>query len=251
MLASGMWTIAFFSLSSCKLPTYILPALPMLCLAIGRAVAAAFWLSPQRSSVTTRMRLKIAGVTDLATLLAILGVPIGFLVVACFEGTLTVPYSLLLLSLCCFACLSLFGWFYQRVVTQHHRIAIGVIITLLVGGFLFIHVVPRIAVWRSSLIQAAKAQDALGDETPIVFFGRHRDWARYRVGDATVIEFRSDQVREMQEYVSRRRQSILVGSGSAMRNLHASPRKIRLRRWGGSSRHRNIYVARPLYKRLR
>jgi Dolichyl-phosphate-mannose-protein mannosyltransferase len=34
-LLAGCWCVGFFTLSSCKLPTYILPALPFFCLALG------------------------------------------------------------------------------------------------------------------------------------------------------------------------------------------------------------------------
>jgi 4-amino-4-deoxy-L-arabinose transferase-like glycosyltransferase len=40
MLLAGGWCVFFFSLSGCKLPTYILPAFPPLCLALGAFVAA-------------------------------------------------------------------------------------------------------------------------------------------------------------------------------------------------------------------
>lgn len=40
MLLAGGWTVAFFSLSGCKLPTYILPAFPFLALALGVFIAA-------------------------------------------------------------------------------------------------------------------------------------------------------------------------------------------------------------------
>ncbi|MBM4070577.1 MAG: phospholipid carrier-dependent glycosyltransferase [Planctomycetes bacterium] len=43
MLLAGGWCVLFFSLSGSKLPTYILPALPFLCLALGAFVASAGW----------------------------------------------------------------------------------------------------------------------------------------------------------------------------------------------------------------
>ena len=42
-LLSGLWCVAFFSASGSKLPTYILPALPPLCLAVGEFVARSRW----------------------------------------------------------------------------------------------------------------------------------------------------------------------------------------------------------------
>jgi 4-amino-4-deoxy-L-arabinose transferase-like glycosyltransferase len=43
MLLAGGWCVLFFSLSQCKLPTYILPALPPLALALGYFLAHSRW----------------------------------------------------------------------------------------------------------------------------------------------------------------------------------------------------------------
>jgi 4-amino-4-deoxy-L-arabinose transferase-like glycosyltransferase len=40
VLLTGVWCVFFFSLSGCKLPTYILPAFPFFCLAVGRFLGA-------------------------------------------------------------------------------------------------------------------------------------------------------------------------------------------------------------------
>jgi hypothetical protein len=42
-LLSGGWCLLFFSLSGCKLPTYILPGFPPLCLALGCFLTARGW----------------------------------------------------------------------------------------------------------------------------------------------------------------------------------------------------------------
>ncbi|HET6574495.1 MAG TPA: glycosyltransferase family 39 protein [Fimbriiglobus sp.] len=42
-LLAGLWCVLFFSLSGSKLPTYILPAFPPLCLALGEFVARSRW----------------------------------------------------------------------------------------------------------------------------------------------------------------------------------------------------------------
>ena len=39
LLLAAVWVVGFFSLSSCKLPPYILPTLPLLCLLLGKMVA--------------------------------------------------------------------------------------------------------------------------------------------------------------------------------------------------------------------
>ena len=42
-LLAGLWCVAFFSISGSKLPTYILPAYPPLCLALGEFIARSRW----------------------------------------------------------------------------------------------------------------------------------------------------------------------------------------------------------------
>jgi len=42
-LLAGLWCVAFFSFSGSKLPTYILPAFPPLCLALGEFIARTKW----------------------------------------------------------------------------------------------------------------------------------------------------------------------------------------------------------------
>jgi 4-amino-4-deoxy-L-arabinose transferase-like glycosyltransferase len=43
MLLAGGWCVLFFSLSGCKLPTYVLPAFPPLALALGWLIAGSRW----------------------------------------------------------------------------------------------------------------------------------------------------------------------------------------------------------------
>jgi 4-amino-4-deoxy-L-arabinose transferase-like glycosyltransferase len=50
-LLSGLWCVFFFSCSGSKLPTYVLPAFPFLCLALGEFVARTHW----NTAVVTRV----------------------------------------------------------------------------------------------------------------------------------------------------------------------------------------------------
>jgi 4-amino-4-deoxy-L-arabinose transferase-like glycosyltransferase len=51
LLLSGGWCVFFFSLSTCKLPTYILPAYPPLCLALGYFLTCGPWRLSRAPSV--------------------------------------------------------------------------------------------------------------------------------------------------------------------------------------------------------
>src|SRR5262249_40251143 len=50
-LLAGAWVVLFFTLSSCKLPTYILPALPALSLVLGNFLVQTGWASSRLAKV--------------------------------------------------------------------------------------------------------------------------------------------------------------------------------------------------------
>jgi 4-amino-4-deoxy-L-arabinose transferase-like glycosyltransferase len=63
LLLAGGWCVFFFSLSMCKLPTYILPAYPPLCLALGYVLTCSSWR-------LSRMPARIAGLSFVLMLAA-------------------------------------------------------------------------------------------------------------------------------------------------------------------------------------
>ncbi len=67
MLLAGGWCVGFFTLSTCKLPTYILPAFPPLCLALGHFLARGPWRKSLLPSCTAGLTfVLLAGVHYLA-----------------------------------------------------------------------------------------------------------------------------------------------------------------------------------------
>jgi 4-amino-4-deoxy-L-arabinose transferase-like glycosyltransferase len=68
-LLAGLWCVFFFSCSGSKLPTYILPAFPPLCLALGEFVARSRWDSARAT------RGLIAGFAVLIAVGLFVGVP--------------------------------------------------------------------------------------------------------------------------------------------------------------------------------
>jgi 4-amino-4-deoxy-L-arabinose transferase-like glycosyltransferase len=60
-LLAGGWCVLFFSLSGCKLPTYVLPAFPPLCLALGCFITGSGWArAPLTKAVGVLMFLATA-----------------------------------------------------------------------------------------------------------------------------------------------------------------------------------------------
>jgi 4-amino-4-deoxy-L-arabinose transferase-like glycosyltransferase len=58
-LLAGGWCVLFFSLSGCKLPTYILPAFPFLSLAFGSFMAHSPWGASVRTKITAAAALAL------------------------------------------------------------------------------------------------------------------------------------------------------------------------------------------------
>jgi 4-amino-4-deoxy-L-arabinose transferase-like glycosyltransferase len=69
---AGIWCVVFFSLSGSKLPTYILPAFPPLCLALGAYVTASGWSESRafRASLAVWSAALLLGHTILLPLVA-------------------------------------------------------------------------------------------------------------------------------------------------------------------------------------
>jgi 4-amino-4-deoxy-L-arabinose transferase-like glycosyltransferase len=62
MLLGGGWCVLFFTLSQCKLPTYILPAFPPLALALGYFLVHSRWALSRRPAVVAGLSLLFLGV---------------------------------------------------------------------------------------------------------------------------------------------------------------------------------------------
>jgi hypothetical protein len=61
MLLAGGWCILFFTLSGCKLPTYILPAFPFLALALGTYFVKSPWMASRWTNAILGLSLLVLG----------------------------------------------------------------------------------------------------------------------------------------------------------------------------------------------
>lgn len=62
LLLAGIWCVLFFSLSDCKLPTYIMPAFPPLMLALGYGLIHSRWAASRWPAVAVALTLSVIGV---------------------------------------------------------------------------------------------------------------------------------------------------------------------------------------------
>ncbi|NOY40626.1 MAG: glycosyltransferase [Planctomycetes bacterium] len=205
VLLAGMWIVVFFSLSSCKLPAYILPTLPMFCLVLGKMlhdILESEHELPMIGVFTQRARLQTL---RLATVVCV----VVFFVDLVFEGVGQLGLAV------AFLIVPVMAWVGLRVSQQT---AVGktwlaaAVVCLIVSSYGFNHVIPHIADWRSLPHAAAVAQSQLGEPVPVVFFGRSRHGATFSIHEGEILEFAADQLEDFERYMDKHSEAVVVAS---------------------------------------
>ncbi len=235
VLLAGAWVVAFFSISSCKLPAYILPAIPMFCLVLGKMLhdlMQAEHRLPMINGFAQRARLRTVKLSMAVGVIAISADLV-------FEGAGLRWLTVLLLIA------AVLAWTWLR---HGPKISAGkswlataaVCLTISVYGF--DHVIPHIANWRSSPQSAALAQQQLGGSVPVVFFGRHKYGAAFSIHEGEILEFSTDQLADFEKYMARHPKAIVVAnpSGAELIRQKAEHVPINLER---VTSHGKIYLA--------
>ncbi len=210
LLLSTLWVIGFFSLSSCKLATYILPSLPLLALLVGSLVEhcvlnhdlnnrISMFLKafPRRATAilvgcvaaVAMVDWRIAGELRVATWLAIVGcIVMGVTIVAIWSNRRTSSTP---------------GWVFTSFA------AAGMVV------FVFAELVPLIATSRSVSLHAGRAWQQ--DKTqPVVYFGREAYGSSLFLAGANVEEFTSKEQAEFSKYMQAHPRAVVVTSSGVL-----------------------------------
>ncbi|MCA9220196.1 MAG: glycosyltransferase family 39 protein, partial [Planctomycetales bacterium] len=188
------WIVGFFSMSTCKLPTYILPALPPLSLILGKAFADTV-LSTQAASWAKRFAERLAN--PLATFFVISAVAaIGANQVIGNRGAGAIVLAALVIA----AAVAL-AWSPLRAAgrpTGQRWLALASL-SLVLGVYLFDFVVPNFAAWRGSAGHVANLRASLGepDSVPVVYLNRSMKASGFYIQGGEVVELRGANPREI------------------------------------------------------
>ena len=234
LLLAGLWVGLFFSISSCKLPAYVLPAVPMLCLVFGKMLHDVQWSShaiPVFERYTRRARDWAAVLTFSALAVAVLG------------DLLLNPKSPLGIALACLALLGV-AWMVakrgKKMPVRTAWLAIA-ILWLVVSAYAFDRVLPQVASWRSLNHTAATLRQQLGGAVPVVYFARQPHSATFSIPQSQVAEFSSEQTDDFRRFMDRHAVAVVVTTRhGADRIREDCGRSIDLRR---PSARGKIYVA--------
>jgi 4-amino-4-deoxy-L-arabinose transferase-like glycosyltransferase len=220
LVLAAAWVLLFFSFSSSKLPTYILPAIPPICLLLGRVIdcvllpaageatasASGFFQSAKRTTLPrAALAVGLAGIAA-ATVDVALGGDSHFGYAICgFVATLSL--ALIAAALRNKLRPGAAGW------------SLLACASLALMSFLFNDIFAEIAARRSKLIQAAPEvavarQRAEGEHIPVVFYGALGESASLYMNDQGIVKFAKDDRELLLEYAQSHPRLLLLANSS-------------------------------------
>jgi len=254
MLLAGLWTVFFLSLSSCKLPTYVLPALPPLCLVFGSLVdrvllpgGADGYLRRVTSDfppIATRVLIGAATTLSAAGMLlgndrwwgwgldaAVLSVTVALLLGRVRRGN-WVRAIRRRAKLFRSARVPLCPPRTTAAATATFTTWGGVtVVALLVTAYGLDAFFPKIATHRSTAVQAARLQQRLGDPpVPVVYFDRQSHAATLHLRDRRMHHFAAGEVDALRRFVLAHRATVMVTRAQRDRLAKSLGPDVQLRR---------------------
>ena len=207
---SAAWILVFFSASSCKLPTYILPAVPLLCLIVGCMVS--------------ELLKSAAPLTALDNLTHQL--PLHATVAACVIGASISVIDLVLSSDrgwgqvldygVITAAVSFLGYRLLRRRTWSRRSANWLVAagtSILVMVFAFQKFMPEFAGYRSIHANAARLQHAPdGKVLPLVYLDWQCDGYPFYVSSSDIHQFTEDDLEQAAQYLREHAECLFVAN---------------------------------------
>lgn len=207
---SAAWIVGFFSMSQCKLPGYILPALPIIALLTGVVVNFELKRSTE-SRIRTRFdrlpkRISV-GVSVLVVAVAI---------VAIFEFGNADLFSLLLFAFAILACTALLYSFILKKPASRNTSWLAASIIALIFIFLSINqLIPSIASERSILQSIAQGHSGPKSE-PVVYFGRDSFASEYYLPDSKVVQIDEESLEELGRFLLQNSKAVVVATETNM-----------------------------------
>jgi 4-amino-4-deoxy-L-arabinose transferase-like glycosyltransferase len=207
-LLAFLWTLVFFSAAGCKRPTYLLPALPPLALAIGWYLHA----------TSPRDLWRVASQSAGASLALVLGA--GLLVTALAGGLHFLPVrEALLLMAVCVAALALLALAWSRVTWAHATL--GGFVVMLVGVHVHLPAYNDLFSLRGKLRKVAGIAEREG--RPIVCYPQRYESLSFYLPNGRVQVFGAHQKAELLTYLRANPGTLLlVKSGPVLERLLAA-----------------------------
>lgn len=195
LLLSAGWIIAVFSLSRCKLPPYLLPIIPPICLAVGRGMEAILATAPQQGFLAY---VRQHSPRDLAVtfFLGAVGSPVLQVALMGNPGATTVVIWCAIAGIC-----AALAWCLENgTIRRIERRWTAVTVVALLGMGFGVGTIHSQFASRISVVEpvAAMARNVPGDLKEVVCFslGRDEDGLAFSLHDCRVQAFTGEQLSE-------------------------------------------------------
>ncbi|MFT7633350.1 MAG: 4-amino-4-deoxy-L-arabinose transferase-like glycosyltransferase [Mariniblastus sp.] len=252
LLLSALWVVGFFSISESKLPTYILPSFPPICLLMGVLLDRKLFSNSTYSIAAIQASGRLAKLANNRTWLEKIGrrAPIELLfwfgITGLAANQLLQSESVTATYLLVCTCVLLMLVVATSLFRAQPKIAwacFGAMACLMIS--LTAHqLIPGISSDRSIHVAAARIQTL--DEfqhAPVVFFGRESYGAGMTLNSSEIKCFDETDVSSLVEFLASNPHSIIVASEEPMDVLrHDLPWTIALEERDDA---RHLYVSRP------
>ena len=208
-----LWIFTFFTFSSTKLPTYVLPAFPLLCLLIGSMVDHKLFaaVNQRRSLLQMLVRRAPLEMPAWSLLAAMVGV-------VWFDCPWAIAAVIVLVSV--LGSVAMLTAAKQELPRRRQRrfgyglVGVTCVLVLTVTQ----QIIPSIASQRSDLLATKMLNQEVGPNATIVFFGRDSHAVEMALG-RKVVHFDETETQAATEFLLRTPESILVASDEPLEDL--------------------------------
>ncbi len=217
---AALWILAFFTVSTTKLPTYIVPAFPLITMLLGIFLEQKILLHPDPRK-TFLDQLVERGPFELAGWCLL----IGLVSVFAFNVSLALAVPMMAIALA----LGAFSWYAKSAYRQSksNRIAWSsfAVMTAALGLFVSHGLFPAIASQRSDHLAVNRivAETARNSESDrplhVMFYGRDPFAVSIEMHDVEVAHFDEDQTEDVAIKLLAHPETLIVGSTEPMQNL--------------------------------
>ncbi len=215
LVLAASWIVFFFSLSSCKLPTYVLPALPPICLMIGSLLDTTVFAPGVRTMLARNVQRvpKRAALAVSAISVTAATVDLAFIQAGGFGWVLDVfvlvGASVLLVT-------------FSRVSPSGSAAtwAFSAAVSLAAMMFVFVDIAPEFSRVRSIHAKAAEQQRQRG-QPPVVYFAHRTHSAAFHLGPSRFVRFSPDQLADVGRFLKGHPEVILVTTQDAADSIRS------------------------------
>ena len=254
LLLGAVWIIGFFSISESKLPTYIVPSFPLICLLMGGLLDRKLFCRQTKEAILRQARNTSEPTAKLTWLVrtgrrAPFEILLWFTIIGIVAITLRDPSNAPILTaqefivgLVMMASLAMASYFYrQKVKISWACFAVTGLMVVILSTH---RLIPTISVDRSIHLAASRIKDTDEfDSAPIVFFGRETFGSTITLNSNDIVTFYSSEANSLAKFIERNPNTIVVASENEMNILrHELPWTIEIEEREDA---RHLYVTRP------